>query len=35
LGAVGGWVGYWGAGGGWVDWKRGGTLRAGHGFTEM
>ncbi len=26
LGAVWGWVGYWGAGGGWVDWKRGGRL---------
>ncbi len=22
-----GWVGYLGAGGGWVDWKKGGTLR--------
>jgi hypothetical protein len=21
-----GWVGNWGAGGGWVDWKKGGTL---------
>jgi hypothetical protein len=26
LGAGGGKVGYWGAVGGWVDWKKGGTL---------
>jgi hypothetical protein len=26
LGVGWGWVGYWGAGGGWVDWKRGGML---------
>ncbi len=26
VGAGWGWVGYWVAGGGWVDWKKGGML---------
>jgi hypothetical protein len=34
LGVGWGWVGYWGVGEGWVDWKRGGSS-AGYGFTEM
>jgi hypothetical protein len=35
IGGGWGWVGYWGACEGWVDWKKRGTLSAGYGFTEM